>query len=146
MIASLYVVLTYVSMLLGIDKGVIQCRLSEALCVLPIFFEPSVSGLFVGCLISNLLTGCALWDIVFGSLATLIAAILTSKLKRLPYLAPIPSIVMNTIVIPPVLAFVYHVNEALPFIFLTVFLGELISCGLFGTILIYTLKRLNRRG
>ena len=141
LIAALYVILTYVAMMLGLDKGAIQCRLSEALVVLPVFFPSAVPGLFIGCLISNLLTGCALWDVVLGSLATLIAAIFTSKLKNLPYLAPIPAIIANTVVVPPVLAYVYLVETALPMIAFTVFIGEVISCGVFGTILVYTLKK-----
>ena len=141
MIAALYVVLTYISMIFGLDKGAIQCRLSEALTVLPVYFPSAVPGLFVGCIISNILTGCAVWDIVFGSLATLIAAIITSKIKEHIYLAPFPAIIANTIVVPPVLAYVYHVETALPIIALTVFAGELISCGVLGTILLYGLKK-----
>lgn len=145
MIAALYVILTYISMGMGLDKGVIQCRLSEALTVLPVLSGAAVPGLFIGCIISNLLTGCALWDVVLGSLATLIAAIVTTKLKKLPYLAPIPAIIANTIVVPPVLAYVYNVETALPLIALTVFIGEVISCGIFGTVLLYTVKRIRKR-
>lgn len=146
MIAALYVILTYISMAMGLDKGAVQCRLSEALCVLPVFFPSAVPGLFVGCIISNILTGCAVWDIIFGSLATLIAAIITSKLRRFIYLSPLPAIVMNTLIIPPVISIVYQSEMALPLIFLTVFLGEAVSCGGFGTLLLIAIKKhLNKR-
>ena len=69
LIAALYVLLTYLVNLLGLASGVIQIRISEALTILPVFTWAAVPGLFVGCLLANLLTGCALWDIVFGSLA-----------------------------------------------------------------------------
>ena len=141
MIAALYVILTYISMTLGLDKGAIQCRLSEALTVLPVFFPSAVPGLFVGCLLSNLLTGCAIWDVVFGSIATLIAATITSKIKKHKFLAPIPAIIANTIVVPPILAYAYHVETAMPIMALTVFAGEVISCGILGTIVLCALNK-----
>ena len=81
-IAALYVVLTYLASAMGLSSGVIQVRFSEALTILPIFTPAAIHGLFVGCLLSNLLTGCALWDVVFGSLATLLGAIFTYLLRR----------------------------------------------------------------
>ena len=141
MIAALYVVLTYLAMMLGLDKMAVQLRFSEALTVLPAFMPSSVTGLFVGCLIANTVTGCTIVDIAAGSLTTLVAAMITRKLKNHPYLAPIPAIIGNTIVVPLVLAYSYKVETALPFIFLTVFLGELLSAGILGTLLTYTIKR-----
>lgn len=75
MIAALYVVLTFIANLAGLASSVIQLRLSEALTILPVFTAAAVPGLAVGCVLANLLTGCAVWDVVFGSLATLIGAI-----------------------------------------------------------------------
>ena len=141
MIAALYVVLTYLAMSLGLDKMAVQVRFSEALTVLPAFMPSAVSGLFVGCLISNIVTGCTIVDVIFGSFTTLVAGLITRKLKNHPYLAPIPAIIGNTIVIPLVLAYSYKVETALPFMFLTVFLGELVSAGILGTLLVYTIKR-----
>ena len=141
MIAALYVILTYVAMLFGLDKMVVQLRFSEALTVLPLFTPAAIPGLFAGCLIANILTGCAIVDVILGSLATLIAAIITRKLRKIPYLAPIPPILANTLIVPPVLAFVYHVETALPIIYLSVFLGELLSAGVLGTILLTALKK-----
>ncbi len=137
LVAALYVIFTYVSSLFGLSSGVIQLRISEALCVLPMWIKGSVSGLFVGCILANLLTGCAIWDIVFGSLATLIAAIITSKMKRFKWCAPIPAIVSNTLVVPFVLSYVYNVPDSLPYLFLTVFVGEFLSAGVLGCVIIY---------
>ncbi len=141
MIAALYVILTYVAMLFGLDKMAVQLRFSEALTVLPLFTPAAIPGLFAGCLIANILTGCAIVDVILGSLATLIAAIVTRKLRKIPYLASIPPIIANTLIVPPVLAYVYHVETALPLIYLTVFLGELVSAGILGTLLITALKK-----
>ncbi len=141
MIAALYVVLTVLSMLLGLDKMAVQLRFSEALTVLPAFMPSSVMGLFVGCLIANTVTGCTVVDIAVGSLTTLVAGLVTRKLKNSPYIAPLPAIVGNTLTVPLVLAYSYKVETALPLIFLTVFLGELVSAGILGTVLTYTIKR-----
>lgn len=134
-IASLYVVFTYLSSALGLSSGVIQVRFSEALTILPIFTPAAIPGLFIGCLISNILTGCALWDIVFGSLATLLGAFVTYLLRNHRVLAVLPPIIANTLIIPPVLIFVYDAGQAYWFILLTVALGEIISCGILGTAL-----------
>ena len=141
MIAALYVILTYVAMLFGLDKMAVQLRFSEALTALPLFTPAAIPGLFAGCLIANILTGCAIVDVILGSLATLIAAIVTRKLRKIPYLASIPPIIANTLIVPPVLAYVYHVETALPLIYLTVFLGELVSAGILGALLITALKK-----
>ena len=91
LIAALYVVLTWLCSLVGLDKGVIQMRLSEALCVLPAFTGAAVPGLFAGCLLANLLTGSALPDIIFGSLATLIGALGAYALRKNKWLVPLPT-------------------------------------------------------
>ncbi len=70
LIAALYVVLTLVAAGFDLASGAIQVRISEALCILPFFTPAAVPGLFVGCLAANLVTGSALPDIIFGSLAT----------------------------------------------------------------------------
>ena len=135
LIASLYVALTYVSAALGIASGAIQVRLSEALTVLPAFSGAAVPGLFVGCLAANLLTGASLWDIVFGSLATLLGALGTHCLGRKWFTAPIYPILSNTLIIPFVLKIAYGVGEGYSFLLLTIFLGEFISCGILGVML-----------
>ena len=141
LIASLYVALTFVSATMGIASGAIQVRLSEALTILPIFTVSAVPGLFVGCIVANLLTGAALWDIVFGSIATLIGAIGTRLFRKNRYLATIPPILSNTIIIPFVLKTAYGVADGYSFLFLTIFIGELISCGVLGIILSKALSK-----
>ena len=136
MIAALYVVLTWIANLLGLASGAIQVRLSEALTILPVFTASAVPGLSVGCVLANLVTGCAPWDVVFGSLATLIGAVGTRLLKDRPMLAWIPPVVSNAAIVPIILLKVYGVPDAWWFLVLTVGAGELISCGLLG-LLVY---------
>ena len=133
MIAAVYVVLTLV--FAPISYGEVQVRVSEALTVLPFFTPAAVPGLFVGCLIANILGGAILPDIIFGSIATLLGAVGTYLLrKRTRFLAPIPPIVANTVIVPFVLYYGYGVNLPIPFMMLTVGLGEVISCGVLGLI------------
>lgn len=133
MIAAVYVVLTLV--FAPISYGEVQVRVSEALTVLPYFTPAAVPGLFVGCLIANILGGAILPDIIFGSIATLLGAFGTYLLrKRTRFLAPLPPIVANTVIVPFVLYYGYGVNLPIPFMMLTVGLGEVISCGVLGLI------------
>lgn len=145
-IAALYVILTALSGALGLASGVVQVRFSEALTVLPFFTAAAVPGLTVGCLISNLLTGGAIWDIIFGSLATLLGAAGTyligkSRKKAAKWRAPVPPIAANTVIVPLVLAFAYGAEESVPFLMLTVGIGEVISCGVLGMILFGTVEK-----
>ena len=110
LIAALYVALTYASAAFGLASGAVQLRLSEILTVLPYFTPAAVPGLFVGCLLANVLTGCAVWDVVFGSLATLVGALVTRALrKKSRFLAPVGPIAANTLIVPLVLRHVYGV-------------------------------------
>ena len=140
MIAALYVVLTFIANALGLASQAIQVRFSEALTILPYFTPAAVPGLFIGCILSNILTGCALPDIVFGSLATLVAAILTRKLRKNKWMAPLPPSAANAIVVPFVLLYAYGVGP-LWFTFLTVTAGEIISCGVLGMLLLFALQK-----
>ncbi len=143
-IAALYVVLTYVSAMFGLSSGAIQCRLSEALCVLPVFTPAGVPGLFIGCLLSNILTGCVLPDVIFGSIATLIGAIGTMLLFENgspKYTYVIPPILANTVIIPFVLKYAYGIEEGIAYFAVTVFAGEVISCGILGMFLYFWLTK-----
>ena len=140
MIAALYVVLTFIANGLGLASSAIQVRFSEALTILPIFTPAAVPGLFIGCVLSNVLTGCALPDIVFGSLATLIGAVFTRKLRKHKWLAPIPPIVANAVIVPFVLYYAYGIKP-LWFSFVTVTIGEIVSCGVLGMILLFSLQK-----
>ena len=141
LVAALYVVLTWLCALVGLDKGVIQMRLSEALCVLPAFTGAAVPGLFVGCLLANLLTGSALPDIIFGSLATLIGALGAYFLRRRKWLVPLPTVLANTLIIPFVLRFAYGAEGTIPYFMLTVGAGEVISAYICGMPLYAALER-----
>lgn len=140
-IAALYVVLTYLSALLGLDKGAVQFRFSEMLTVLPCFTPAAVPGLFIGCLLANIINGCALWDIVFGSLATLIGAVGTYLLRKYKWTAPIPPIVSNCIIMPPVIMAVYGTELPYILVLLGVLAGEVVCCGVLGYLLVGVMKK-----
>lgn len=140
MIAAIYVVLTFIANAFGLANHAVQVRFSEALTILPYFTPAAVPGLFIGCLISNILTGCAIPDIIFGSLATLAGAVFTYKFRRHKWLAPIPPIAANMIVVPLVLLYAYGIRP-LWFSFLTVTAGEIISCGILGMLLLFALEK-----
>ncbi len=137
LVAALYIALTELSAILGLSgMSVVQLRLSEALCILPAFTGAAIPGLAVGCLVSNLITGASLPDILFGTLATLLGAVGTWLLKKWPFLAPMPPILANVAIMPLVIAYSYVGQAAsLPLLFFTVAAGELLSVGLLGTLL-----------
>ena len=142
--AALYVILTFLSNAVGLASGLIQVRISEALVVFCIFSPAGIYGVTIGCLISNILTGCLLPDVIFGTLATLIGAIGTRILgRKFKYLAPLPTILSNALIIPFLLHFVYGF-QPLWLCFITVFVGEAISCYAFG-IPLYLLLCKNKR-
>ena len=141
MIAALYVVLTWLANAMGLASGAVQVRFSEALTILPVFFTAAVPGLTVGCILANLLTGLALWDVVFGSLATLIGAAGTRMLRNKPLIAWIPPVLSNMLLVPIVLMKVYGAPESWFYLVLTVGAGEVISCGVLGLLLYHGLKK-----
>lgn len=145
LIAALYTVLTLFVGAFGLASGAIQLRVSEALCILPLFTPAAIPGLAVGCLISNLAMSCLWQDILFGTLATLLGAWGAYLCRRFPYLAPLPTVLANTLIIPPVLAYAYHAEEGIGFLFLTVGIGELLSAYFLGLLLFVSLKRYGGR-
>ena len=144
MIAAIYVVLTFVANAFGLANYAVQVRFSEALTILPIFTPAGIPGLFIGCLISNILTGCAIPVIIFGSLATLIGAFGTRALKSNRFLAVLPPIAANAIIVPLILKYAYGL-EPLWFSFLTVTAGEIISCGVLGLLLAFALNKYRKQ-
>lgn len=142
-IAAIYTVLTLISAALGLSGGVIQLRLSEALCVLPYYTKTAIPGLFVGCILANFLTGSDILDVIFGSIATLLGALFSYLLRKYKWLVPIPPILSNIIIIPLLLTYVYHLEGTLLFFMLTVGIGEAISCYVFGMLLLFALKKRN---
>ena len=141
LIAALYVILTFIAQMFGLASGVIQIRLSEVLTVLPLFYKEAIPGLWLGCIIANILTGCALWDVIFGSLATLIGALGTYYIgRKKPILGPVFPILSNMLIVPLVLQAVYGAKESFVFLAITVGIGEIICCGLLGWQLYKALK------
>ena len=139
LIAAIYVVLTYFISAFHLASGAIQVRISEALTILPYFTPAAIPGLAVGCLLSNLLTGCLPMDVLFGSIATLIGAVGSYLLRKYKWLVPLPPVLSNTVIVPFVLAYVYGAEGSIPFFMLTVGIGEIISCYILGSILLNAL-------
>lgn len=139
-IAALYIVLTFFANALGLANYVIQVRFSECLTILPYFTKNAIPGLFIGCLISNILTGCALPDIVFGSIATLTGSLLSYALRRYKWAAPVGPILANSVIVPFVLLYAYGI-QPLWFSFVTVTIGEIVFCGILGMHLLFTLEK-----
>jgi len=141
-IAALYVLLTLIANALGLANFAIQVRFSEALTILPLFTPAAIPGLYVGCLLSNILTGCIAWDILFGPVATLLGALGTYLLrKKHPILGTLPPIAANTLIVPYVLAYAYKFEGCIPYFMATVGIGEIISCGILGYLVYLTLKK-----
>ncbi|MBQ3860047.1 MAG: QueT transporter family protein [Clostridia bacterium] len=140
MIAAMYVALSWVSQTLGLCSGAVQCRISEALCVLPVFTTAAIPGVTLGCLITNILFGLGPLDVGLGTLATLTAALVCWAIRKLPYLASIPTIAANALIVPLVLIYYkfssgYLVDAGL------VAVGEIIACGILGTLLVWYLMK-----
>ncbi|MBE6601389.1 MAG: QueT transporter family protein [Ruminococcaceae bacterium] len=140
LIAALYTVLTMVIGSFGLASGAIQVRVSEALCILPIWTAAAIPGLTVGCFLSNLLMACLWQDVLFGSLATLLGALGAYLLRRRAFLTPLPTVLANTLIVPPVLAYAYGFEGGLAFFALTVGLGEVLSAYCLGMLLYFALK------
>ena len=142
LIAALYVLLTYVSDWFGLaGDNVIQFRLSEMLCILACFTPAAIPGLYVGCLLANFLTGAILWDVLIGPIATLIGAFGTWFLRKNPYLAVLPPIAANVLIVPLVLKYAYGFEDAIWYLMLTVGVGEVVMCGVLGVAMYYVLRR-----
>ena len=139
LIAAIYIVLTM--MFRPISFGPIQFRISEALCVLPYFTPTAIPGVFIGCLISNMLGGAMMMDVVFGSLATLIGALGSYFLRGNRYLVSLPPIVSNTLIIPWVLKFAYGSEDMIWYMMITVGIGEILAIGVLGQFLLTALMR-----
>lgn len=104
MIAALYAVLTYAAAAVNLAYGAVQFRFSEALTVLPVFTPAAIPGLAVGCFLANLGSPLGLVDWIFGTGATLLAAVGTwmarrIQIKGVPVLAPLPPVVANVVLV-----------------------------------------------
>lgn len=141
MVATVYLVLTLIFYIISFQP--MQSRLSEALTVLPYFTPLAIPGLFVGCVLSNIIGGNGIWDVVIGSLATLLSGYLTYKLTfRKPkrkWLAPLPPVLVNAVVVGAELS----VLGDLPFFatVLSVGIGQVIACYILGYPLMLLIER-----
>lgn len=147
LIGALYAALTLAAA--PISYGLMQVRISEALCILPFFTPAAVPGLFIGCLVANLAGGAVLYDVIFGSLATLLAALLTWWLRARgasKWLAPLPAVVLNALIIGTLMHLVYLPGEVT---FLAgaayVGAGQAIACYGLGMPLFYVLERYGKK-
>lgn len=158
LIAAAYTVLTYLAAMANLAYGPVQFRFSEALTILPIFTSAAVPGLTLGCLLSNILSGYGVYDMVFGTLATFLAAVLTRaarnvRVHNVPVLAPLPPVLLNALIVGLEITVVSGGKFSPASFSLTVFganaasvgLGELVICYALGlplAILIEKNKRL----
>lgn len=132
-VAALYVVLTLI--FAPISFGSVQFRIAEILTILPLFTPAAVPGLFVGCLLGNILGGAIIWDIVFGSLATLIGAALGYLLRFNRWLVPLPTVIANALIIPWVLRYGYGIQVPVLLQIAYVAAGEILGCYILGELL-----------
>ena len=133
-IAAIYVVLTVI--FAPISFGPMQVRIAEMLMILPMFTPAAVPGLFIGCIIANMLGGAIALDVIFGSLATLIGAWGGYLLRRSRWMVPIPPILSNALIVPFVLKYGYGFTEIpLPLMMVYIAIGEIIGCYVLGEIL-----------
>ena len=143
LVAAVYVILTFVAQAFGLASGAIQFRLSELLTILPMFTGAAIPGLTIGCILANILTGCAMWDVVFGSFATLLGALGTFALRKTenPYLGCLPPIISNMLIVPIVLRKVYGAPDAYWYLLVTVGIGEVVCCGILGVMVYKIIKK-----
>ena len=145
-IAALYIILTFVARIFGLDSGAIQVRISESLIALLFFTPAAIPGLTVGCFLSNLITGCLWQDVIFGTLATLLGALgalaFVGLRGRLRILATLPTVLANGIIIPFVLRLAYGLADAWWIFALSVTAGEVVSATILGALLLPVLDRL----
>ncbi len=138
-IAAIYTVLVMVFNFSSF--GPVQFRVAEALTVLPYFTPAAIPGLAIGCFLSNLLNSADVLDIIFGSLATLIAAVLSYQLRRFKLLVPVPPIVVNALVVPFILRYAYFEADSIPAMMVSVGAGQLLAAGVIGLVLLFSLDK-----
>ncbi|MCB2289581.1 QueT transporter family protein [Clostridium sp. CS001] len=144
MVAAIYAALTL--SLSFFSFGVVQYRIAEGLTILPYFASFSIPGLVIGCIVSNIISPLGIMDMVFGSIATLIAAISTyyigkSKLHFKRVLAPLPAVIINAIIIGILLRVLYFKTMPLSLCMLQVAWGEFVCCYGIGLPLIYVIEK-----
>lgn len=145
-VAAVYAVMGYFGNIFGLTFGPVQCRFAEALCVLPFFFPDTAWGLFIGCAITNLVSAYGPIDIIFGSLATLASGLVTARIKS-RLLVPLPSVLINAVVIGAVIAWA-QVGATQAFVpayvynALTIGIGQALACYGLGTVVLRALPKI----
>ena len=133
-IAAVYVVLCIIFQ--PISYGPIQFRIAEALTIMPLFTPAAIPGLFVGCILANIIGQGVIMDVIFGSLATLIGAVLGYLLRRNRWLVPIPAVIANALIIPFVLRYGYGITDIpIALEMLYILAGEVVGCYILGEVL-----------
>lgn len=143
LIAAMYVVLTMI--FAPISFGAVQVRIAEALTAFLMFTPSAVPGLFIGCLTANILGGAVLPDVIFGSIATLIGALLGRLLHNDRWLFPVPMVISNALIIPLVLRYGYGVEIPIPLMMVYIAGGEIAGCYILGEMLVSVLLRYGNR-
>ncbi len=141
LIAAIYAVLTV--LIQSISYGPIQFRISEMLTILPVFMTEAIPGLAIGCLIANILSAYGVYDMIFGTFATLIAAVMTYKLRNRILFAGFPPVIINALIVPMI--FILSGSEAsfaaYIFNFATIFISEAIIVYIFAIPLAYGIRK-----
>ena len=153
MIAAVYTVLTLLAAAVNLAYGPVQFRFSEALTILPIFTPAASPGLALGCLLSNIWSGYGVADMVFGTAATLLAAIATRmvrniRIKNIPFLAPLPPVLLNAVIVGLEISILSpggFVWAGFFSIALSVGAGELVICYALGLPLAAALERIGAK-
>lgn len=140
-IAALYLVLTWLSAVLNLSTFL---RLSEALCVLVCFTPAAIPGITIGCFLSNLLIGGAPLDLLFGTLATLLGAVIGYLLRRHARIVPLPTVLSNALIIPWVITVAYGAERGYFVLTALIAGGETVTAWVLGLILYYSLKKVKR--
>jgi len=145
LVGALYVMLSYFSNIFGLTFGYVQCRFSEALTVLPFLCPLTTWGLFVGCILTNILSPYGMLDLIFGSLATMLAGVLTARCKN-KWLAPLPPVICNGVIVGALISFqetgfTAAFLRAFAFNAVTVGAGEAVACYILGMPLLAALTK-----
>ena len=139
-IAAIYTALTL--LFAPISYGEVQIRIAESLTLLPVLLPEAVPALAVGCLLANILGGCTILDIVFGTLATLLAAICARRLRHHIRAASVMPVLFNGVIVGAVVHFAYAPVIPLPLCMIFVAAGEAVACCVLGPIVLKMLRRL----
>ncbi len=146
LIAALYTAISLLLAPISMGFGGVDLRIAEAFTVLPILLPEAVPALFIGCLLTNIFAGGMLLDILLGSLATLLAALCTRKLRERPiWLAVLPPVVFNMLIVGPMVHFLYAPAIPLVACILSVGAGQAIACYALGIPLLLAVRKLPER-